>query len=186
MRFVRLEDLAEIVFPFAGTTPAAVQTVQVRATVRDRILMVPAEHTEEGLEEEEIQRPAAVSLSELRQEVPVPKRTVANVPSKKAVQVKVCSVNQLKPGIGYSAAVEGKSLALFLDNGGRIFAIDAVCPHAGGLLDEAKMDKCEVICPLHDYRFDLATGRCSTDPQFAVTTYPVMVEENQVWVEIHK
>ena len=159
--------------------------VQARPTVRDRILMVPADMPDSDLESEEIERPAAVSLSELKQDEPIRKRTVANVPSKKAVQIKICSVNELKTGIGYPAAVQGKSLALFLHDDGRIFAIDAMCPHAGGPLEEGKMDRCEVVCPLHDYRFDLATGRCSTDPELAVKTYPVMVEENQVWVEIH-
>jgi NAD(P)H-dependent nitrite reductase small subunit len=160
--------------------------VQAQPTVRDRILMVPAvEMPEEDCETDEIKKRAAVSLSELKQDVPVPKLNVANVPSKKAVQVKVCSVNDLKTGMGYPAAVQGKSLALFLHGDGRIFAIDAVCPHAAGPLEEGKMENCDVICPLHDYRFDLATGRCSTDPEFAVKTYPVVVEENQVWVEIH-
>jgi ferredoxin-nitrite reductase len=159
--------------------------VQARPTVRDRILMVPAEMQEEDFETEEIQKPPVVSLSELKQGSPIPKRTVANVPSKKAVQIKLCSVNDLKAGIGYPTVVQGKSLALFLHGDGRIFAIDSVCPHAGGPLEEGKMDKCEVICPLHDYRFDLATGRCSTDPESVVKTYPVMIEENQVWVEIH-
>jgi ferredoxin-nitrite reductase len=159
--------------------------VQAQPTVRDRILMVPADMQEEDLETEEIERPAAVSLSELKENAPVPKLTVANVPSKKALQVKVCTVNDLKAGAAYPTAVQGKSLALFLHGDGRIFAIDAVCPHAAGPLEEGKMDNCEVICPLHDYRFDLATGRCSTDPEFAVKTYPVVVEENQVWVEIH-
>ena len=46
------------------------------------------------------------------------------------------------------------------------------------------MKNCEVICPLHDYRFDLITGRCSTDPGLTLETYPVFVEDNQVWVEI--
>jgi len=159
--------------------------VQARPTVRDRILMVPAEMPEEDFETEEIQKPSVVSFSELKQDSSAPKRTVANVPSKKAVQIKVCNVNDLKVGVGYPAVVQGRSLALFLHDDGRIFAIDAICPHAGGPLEEGRMEKCAVICPLHDYRFDLVTGRCSSDPEFAVTTYPVMVEENQVWVEVH-
>ena len=153
--------------------------------MRDRILMVPADTLEEDFDVEEAERPAAVSLTELNESTPVPKLTVANVPSKKAVQVKVCSVGDLKAGVGYTAAVKGKSLALFMHGDGRIFAIDAVCPHAAGPLEEGKMDNCSVVCPLHDYKFDLATGKCSTDPEFAVKTYPVVVEENQVWVEIH-
>jgi nitrite reductase (NADH) small subunit len=111
--------------------------------------------------------------------------TVTNVASKKAIQVMVCNVQDLKEGLGYPASVKGKQLALFLHKDGRIFAVDAICPHAGGPMEEGVMRKCEVTCPLHDYTFDLTSGRCSTDPGLVLQTYPVFIEENQVWVEIH-
>jgi len=158
--------------------------VQPRPTVRDRILMVPA--TE--LPDEEFgfdEATPAISLAESKDTASVGTLTVANVASKKAVQVMVCSVNDLKAGVGYSAAVKGKRLALFRHSDGRIFAVDADCPHAGGPLDEGTVKGCEVTCPLHDYKFDLTSGRCSTDPGLALQTYPVFVEDNQVWVEIH-
>jgi nitrite reductase (NADH) small subunit len=97
----------------------------------------------------------------------------------------VCSVQDLKTGIGYPATVKGKQLALFLHPDGRIFAIDAVCPHAGGPMEEGTMRNCEVTCPLHDYKFELTSGRCSTDPGLGLQTYPVFIEDNQVWVEVH-
>ena len=97
----------------------------------------------------------------------------------------VCDINDLKTGVGYSAGVKGKQLALFLHKDGRIFAVDAECPHAGGPIDEGTLKNCEVTCPLHDYKFDLISGRCSTDPGLSLQTYPVFVEDNQVWVEIH-
>ena len=149
--------------------------VQPRPTIRDRILMVPAaEMADEDLELVEVKNaPAGATL------------TVTNVVSKKAVQVMVCNISALKPGVGYAAAVHGKQLALFRHTDERIFAVDAVCPHAGGPLEEGPMRNCEVICPLHDYKFDLITGRCSTDPGLALKTYPVFIEGNQVWVEIH-
>jgi ferredoxin-nitrite reductase len=155
--------------------------VQPRPTVRDRILMVPA--TE--LPEEEFEdAPPVVSLAEAKPSAAAT-LTVTNVASKKAVQVMVCSVGDLKTGIGYPAAVKGKQLALFRHADGRIFAVDAECPHAGGPLDEGTFRNCELTCPLHDYKFDVTTGRCSTDPGLALQTYPVFVEDNQVWVEIH-
>ena len=157
--------------------------VQPRPTVRDRILMVPA--TEMPDEEFEFAEAPAVSLAEVRQPAAMPALTVTNVASKKAVQVMVCSVQDLKKGIGYPATVKGKQLALFLHDDGRIFATDAVCPHAGGPMEEGAMRNCEVTCPLHDYKFDLTTGRCSTDPSLILQTYPVFIEDNQVWVEIH-
>jgi NAD(P)H-dependent nitrite reductase small subunit len=157
--------------------------VQARPTVRDRILMVPANELPD--EEFEIANaPPAVSLAEMKPAA-AGTLTVTNVMSKKAMQVMVCSVTDLKPGAGYSAAAKGKQLALFRHSDGRIFAVDAECPHAGGPLDEGTFKNCEVTCPLHDYKFDLTSGRCSTDPALALRTYPVFVEDSQVWVEIH-
>ena len=130
--------------------------------------------------------PPAMSLSELKDNAGVAAAlTVTNVVSKKAVQVMVCRVRDLITGTGYAASVQGKQLALFLHSDGRIFAVDSECPHAGGPLEEGPVRNCEVTCPLHDYKFDLTTGRCLTDPSLALSTYPVFVEDNQVWVEIH-
>jgi len=157
--------------------------VQARPTVRDRILMVPAETSAEDADFDEAQ--PAISLSELPEAAAVGPLTVTNVASKKAVQVMVCGVGDLKAGVAYPAAVQGKQLALFLHGDGRIFAVDSECPHAGGPLEEGTMKNCEVTCPLHDYKFDLTTGRCSTDPSLALQTYPIFVEDNKVWVEIH-
>jgi len=156
--------------------------VEPRPAIRDRILMVPAEMPVEDFDSDEPQ-PAA-SLTPLKDTAPAGPLTVANVASKKAVQVMVCNAGDLTTGAGYSAAVQSKQLALFRHADGRIFAVDAQCPHAGGPLEEGAMKNCEVICPLHDYRFDLITGRCSTDPGLTLETYPVFVEDNQVWVEI--
>jgi ferredoxin-nitrite reductase len=161
--------------------------VQPRPTVRDRILMVPA--AEMADEEFELADTPAISLAEVEQPAAIPAPTVTNVLSKKAVQVMVCSIQDLKTGIGYPATVKRKQLAIFLHKDGRIFAIDAVCPHAGGPMEEGRMQEtsgnCWVTCPLHDYKFDFASGRCSTDPSLALRTYPVFIEDNQVWVEIH-
>jgi nitrite reductase/ring-hydroxylating ferredoxin subunit len=158
--------------------------VQPRPTVRDRILMVP--DGDMSYEDFELDEPVrATSLAELKETTATATLTVANVVSKKAVQAMVCRVGELKPGVGYPAIVHGRQLALFLHGDGRIFAIDAQCPHAGGPLEEGPMYNCEVTCPLHDYKFDLITGRCSTDPSLAINTYPVFVEDNQVWVEVH-
>ncbi len=158
--------------------------VQARPTVRDRILMVPA--TEMPDEEFEFDQPqTAVSLADTKSNGNIGTLTVTNVASKKAVQVLVCSVNDLKAGVGFSTPVKGKQLALFLHADGRVFAVDAECPHAGGPLDEGNIKNCEVTCPLHDYKFDLISGRCSTDPGLSIKTYPVFVEDKQVWVEMH-
>jgi hypothetical protein len=86
----------------------------------------------------------AVSLAEIKNTAGVSTLTVTNVASKTTVQVMVCSLNDLKTGAAYPATAREKQLALFLHDDGRIFAADAMCPHAGGPLDESAMRSCEV------------------------------------------
>lgn len=158
--------------------------VQARPTVRDRILMVPAaEMADEEFDGDATVR--ATSLVDVKDGGDLSTLSVANVVSQKAFQVMVCSIHDLKAGFGVSTFVKGRQLAVFLHNDGRIFAVDAECPHAGGPLEESPMRNCEVTCPLHGYKFDLVSGRCSTDPGLSLQTYPVFVEDNQIWVELH-
>ncbi|WP_291784490.1 Rieske (2Fe-2S) protein [Cecembia sp.] len=42
------------------------------------------------------------------------------------------------------------------------FAFEQACPHRKADLGKGTINKFkEVICPLHEYRFDLETGRCN-------------------------
>jgi nitrite reductase/ring-hydroxylating ferredoxin subunit len=38
---------------------------------------------------------------------------------------------------------------------GRLFAFDALCPHAGGPMERSEVEGAIVSCPLHAWRFDL-------------------------------
>ena len=64
--------------------------------------------------------------------------------------------------------VDGKHVLLCRE-GDRIFAIGAVCSHAGGPLDQGKISRGCVQCPWHDSVFDLRDGRIvhgpATQPQ---------------------
>lgn len=43
---------------------------------------------------------------------------------------------------------------------GRLYAIQDACPHRGAPLHQGRLnDHDEIICPLHDYRFDLRSGK---------------------------
>ena len=56
---------------------------------------------------------------------------------------------------------DGKYIALF-NVKDEIFAINALCPHAGAFLDMGYMDDYSVICPLHGWDFDVRTGESPT------------------------
>ena len=71
------------------------------------------------------------------------------------------------------ADADGNAVLLFRQ-GGRIYAIDAVCSHAGGPLEEGSFDGCYVQCPWHDSVFDVRDGcvkhgpATRPQPEFAV------------------
>jgi len=53
--------------------------------------------------------------------------------------------------------VEGRQIMLYRHRG-RLYAIDNVCSHAGGLLSRGTVADLTVTCPLHGSRFSLADG----------------------------
>ena len=47
---------------------------------------------------------------------------------------------------------------------GEVYAIAAYCPHASGDLSQGSLYRGRLDCPVHGYRFDLASGRCLWPP----------------------
>jgi 3-phenylpropionate/trans-cinnamate dioxygenase ferredoxin component len=80
--------------------------------------------------------------------------------------------------------IAGKRLAL-CNTGDGIFAIDDVCTHDGGPLDQGTLDGKEIECPRHGARFDVTTGRALCLPAVRpVRTYPVRLEGGEVEVDL--
>jgi nitrite reductase (NADH) small subunit len=68
-------------------------------------------------------------------------------------------VDRIPPGEGQTFRVEGHEVAVFRARvTDELFATQARCPHKQGLLADGILGDGKVICPLHSYTFDLATG----------------------------
>ena len=68
-------------------------------------------------------------------------------------------VDRIPPGEGQTFLVEGREIAVFRARvTDELFATQARCPHRQGLLADGILGDGKVICPLHSYKFDLATG----------------------------
>ncbi|HET6149649.1 MAG TPA: Rieske (2Fe-2S) protein [Polyangia bacterium] len=65
---------------------------------------------------------------------------------------------QIPPGEGRNFDVAGRRVAVFRTRDGRVFATQAACPHRGGPLADGLVGDGVVVCPLHEWRFDLASG----------------------------
>ncbi len=78
--------------------------------------------------------------------------------------------------------VQGRRIAL-IKRFGKIYALDNTCPHLGGSLGRGTLKGVAVICPLHHWTFDLATGGVVEGvPDEGVAVYEVKVENGKIWV----
>ena len=87
------------------------------------------------------------------------------------------SLSRVPPGEGRLFHVDGISVAVFHTRTGKAFATQAQCPHRGGPLADAIVGADKVICPLHGYKFDLATGQSTGGECPPLETYSVFVSE---------
>ena len=68
-------------------------------------------------------------------------------------------IDRIPPGEGQTFVVDGREIAVFRSRiTDELFATQARCPHKQGLLADGIVGDGKVICPLHSYKFDLATG----------------------------
>jgi nitrite reductase (NADH) small subunit len=94
----------------------------------------------------------------------------------------VCATEDVPRGEGRAVTVEGRRIAVFNAPTGW-YALDHACPHRGGpLADGIVSDSC-VICPLHERRYDLATGEASADGE-GVVAHAVEIRDGEVLVTL--
>jgi 3-phenylpropionate/trans-cinnamate dioxygenase ferredoxin subunit len=66
---------------------------------------------------------------------------------------------------------------------GQFYAIEDVCSHDGGPLDQGQLEGDEIECPRHGARFNVRTGEATLMPAvMPVPTFPIKIEGNQIFV----
>jgi nitrite reductase (NADH) small subunit len=81
--------------------------------------------------------------------------------------------SEIPSGEGRTFRVGGSSIAVFRGRDGRFFATQAECPHRGGPLANGLLGGTTLICPLHEWAFDLSTGM-ALNGDCGVRVYPVV------------
>ncbi len=68
---------------------------------------------------------------------------------------------------------------------GSIYAIEDVCTHDGGELDQGELEGERIMCPRHGAYFDVTTGAALTLPAIVpVPTYRVRVEGDEIFLDL--
>jgi cytochrome P450/nitrite reductase/ring-hydroxylating ferredoxin subunit len=100
-------------------------------------------------------------------------------------KVIVAKVDEVREGAMIRVDAEGRPI-LISQIKGRFSAIEAICPHAGGRLEDGDIENGCVICPIHDAIFDLTTGKVAPETDWAsdLETFPVTVADGHLFVEI--
>ncbi len=98
--------------------------------------------------------------------------------------VKVGKVQDVPPGSAKVYEVNGRAVAL-CNVGGDLYAIDDVCTHDEGSLDQGELEGFEIVCPRHAARFDVRSGEVTALPAvLPIDTFKVRVEGDDVEIDV--
>ena len=113
----------------------------------------------------------------------------------------VCRETEVPPGDRVIRDCDGLSVGVF-NVAGRFYALHNRCPHRGGALCRGPVtgtnfatgdfryaygrDGEIVRCAWHGWEFEIATGRSLVDPRVRAKTYPVEVEDGNVYVVVRE
>lgn len=100
----------------------------------------------------------------------------------------LAKVSEIPEGERKLVKVNGVDVAVFRQ-GGRFYALNNACPHRQGPLSRGTVEAaadgagCFVRCPMHGWRFDLATGDSNGRPANA-TVYAVTQKDESLYIEL--
>ncbi|MDE0572825.1 nitrite reductase small subunit NirD [Demequina sp. B12] len=111
-------------------------------------------------------------------------------------EIHVCRIDDLTPGLGAAALVEGEQVALFRLDDGTVHAVQNMCPFADAAVISRGITgdrggEPTICSPLYKQVFSLVTGEClvtmdkepvHTSPD--LTVYPVTVRDGDVLVTV--
>jgi nitrite reductase/ring-hydroxylating ferredoxin subunit len=60
-----------------------------------------------------------------------------------------------------------------------------LCPHAGAHLGRGELRGTVIVCPRHQWGFDIATGECLTDGTYDIQVFPTRLgEDGYIYAEV--
>lgn len=100
--------------------------------------------------------------------------------------VKVARTSDIPQGGRIVVTVDDLEIAVFNVDNEQFYAVEDVCSHDGGSLDEGELvNGYQVECPRHGARFDIRTGRALVMPAFEpIEAFPVTVRDDAIYLTV--
>ena len=96
---------------------------------------------------------------------------------------RVGKVSEVAPGSAVRAEADGQEV-LLCNVDGQIYAIEDVCTHDGGALDQGTLEGACITCPRHGAMFDVRSGDVMALPAVVpLLTFPVRVDGDDIYVD---
>ncbi|MEN9956114.1 MAG: hypothetical protein RLY34_921 [Actinomycetota bacterium] len=99
--------------------------------------------------------------------------------------VRICAVEDIKPGKAIRVKVGDLAVAIVRTKAGEVRALDDKCSHGEISLSEGFVDNETIECWAHGAKFSLETGAALTLPAFEpVAVYEVLIDNGDIFLEI--
>lgn len=98
--------------------------------------------------------------------------------------IHVANTNDIKDGSMKLVEANGEQICI-INIKGKYYAINNVCTHHGGPLNEGTLDGYEVECPWHGARFDVRNGEVKAPPaRIPIKVYEVKIEGDKILIKL--
>ncbi|HXR26214.1 MAG TPA: cytochrome P450 [Candidatus Binataceae bacterium] len=100
-------------------------------------------------------------------------------------KVRIADADQVGEGRMLRVDANGRPLLVACIEG-RFYAIEAICSHAGGRLEDGEIENGCVVCPVHAAVFSLTTGKVAAHTDWAtdLQSFGVIAEGNELFVDL--
>lgn len=98
--------------------------------------------------------------------------------------IRVLSETDLPEGKAVRAGAAAFQLVLARVRG-EVYALENICPHLGCPLHRGKLEGYNLICPCHDWTFDIRTGEFTAAREIKIRVFPVKLEAGSILAGIN-
>ncbi len=91
--------------------------------------------------------------------------------------VKIGPLSSIPKGEGRNFELGSVKVAVFHGRDGRVFATQAECPHRQGPLADGLVGGTTLVCPLHEWSFDLVSGM-ALQGSCGIRIYPIETDHH--------